>query len=136
MPEFIQTTGPLFEAVQKSGLFPDGKTFVDSYPIRAPQSVLADYEREKKPPGFQSRTIPTRKVCCTFGRSPRTRTSPKIPTNDRLHRSHLENTGETDAIRLFLRHANHVASPAYRPGRTIQRMLLLGQLFYGSRTFA
>ena len=46
-PFLIQTSGPLFEAVQKAPLFPDGKTFVDSYPIDAPGTILADYEREK-----------------------------------------------------------------------------------------
>ncbi len=34
---------PLFEAVQRSGLFPDSKTFVDRVPRRDPAAILVDY---------------------------------------------------------------------------------------------
>lgn len=38
--------GPLFEAVQTSRVFPDGKTFVDAVPRRDPAAILADYRRQ------------------------------------------------------------------------------------------
>lgn len=37
--------GPLFAAVQMRRLFPDGKTFADAVPRRAPAAILADYRR-------------------------------------------------------------------------------------------
>jgi alpha,alpha-trehalase len=38
--------GALFSAVQTERVFPDGKTFVDAVPKRAPEAILADYQRE------------------------------------------------------------------------------------------
>jgi len=38
---------PLFEDVQSSGIFPDGKTFVDCIPKRNPEDIFADYISEK-----------------------------------------------------------------------------------------
>lgn len=38
-----QLYGDLFVAVQTQKLFPDGKTFVDAVPKRAPEAILADY---------------------------------------------------------------------------------------------
>ncbi|MGN6423602.1 MAG: alpha,alpha-trehalase TreF [Asticcacaulis sp.] len=35
--------GPLFDAVQLNHVFPDGKTFVDMTPKRAPDAIMADY---------------------------------------------------------------------------------------------
>lgn len=37
--------GPLFRAVQTGRIFPDGKTFVDAVPKRAPDAILAEYRR-------------------------------------------------------------------------------------------
>ena len=37
--------GALFVAVQTGRIFPDGKTFVDAVPKRAPGAILADYRR-------------------------------------------------------------------------------------------
>ncbi|WP_375429290.1 alpha,alpha-trehalase TreF [uncultured Sphingomonas sp.] len=37
--------GALFAAVQTGRVFPDGKTFVDAVPKRAPEAILADYHR-------------------------------------------------------------------------------------------
>ena len=37
--------GPLFVAVQTQRIFPDGKTFVDAVPKRAPDAIMADYRR-------------------------------------------------------------------------------------------
>ncbi len=37
--------GALFSAVQTGRIFPDGKTFVDAVPKRAPAAILADYRR-------------------------------------------------------------------------------------------
>jgi alpha,alpha-trehalase len=52
---YIQLSGPLFEAVQTSALFRDGKTFVDAEPLTNPQDILQAYEREKKRPYFDLR---------------------------------------------------------------------------------
>lgn len=38
--------GDLFRAVQTAHVFPDGKTFVDAVPRRAPAAILADYRRD------------------------------------------------------------------------------------------
>ncbi len=37
--------GALFAAVQTGRIFPDGKTFVDAVPKRAPEAIMADYRR-------------------------------------------------------------------------------------------
>jgi alpha,alpha-trehalase len=39
--------GALFQAVQLGRVFPDGKTFVDATPKRAPAAIMADYARRK-----------------------------------------------------------------------------------------
>lgn len=38
--------GPLFVAVQQSGIFPDSKTFADAVPRAAPAAILSAYRRE------------------------------------------------------------------------------------------
>ena len=47
-----QLFGPLFEAVQMSGIFPDSKTFVDCIPRRSPEEILEAYQKEKTKAGF------------------------------------------------------------------------------------
>jgi alpha,alpha-trehalase len=42
----------LFEAIQKSGIFPDSKTFVDSMPISDPGKLNAQYLQQKASPDF------------------------------------------------------------------------------------
>ncbi|MGD8749329.1 MAG: alpha,alpha-trehalase TreF [Balneolaceae bacterium] len=49
---YIQLSGPLFEDVQQSGIFPDSKTFVDSIPKSDPQKILDKYENLKSRPSF------------------------------------------------------------------------------------
>lgn len=49
---FIQLSGPLFEDVQQSGIFPDSKTFVDSVPKSDPQQILKQYQKRKKKAHF------------------------------------------------------------------------------------
>jgi alpha,alpha-trehalase len=44
--------GPLFEAVQLSGIFPDSKTFVDARPLAAPAEIASSYAREHGRAGF------------------------------------------------------------------------------------
>ncbi|MET0363097.1 MAG: alpha,alpha-trehalase TreF [Sphingobium sp.] len=39
--------GPLFEAVQQSAIFPDGKTFVDAIPQRPADEIMRAYRSEK-----------------------------------------------------------------------------------------
>ncbi|PQM27106.1 trehalase [Sphingopyxis lindanitolerans] len=43
--------GPLFAAVQESGLFPDSKTFADARPRREPAAILADWQSQRPAPG-------------------------------------------------------------------------------------
>ncbi|MCB1074336.1 MAG: alpha,alpha-trehalase TreF [Simkania sp.] len=52
LENYIQVSGPLFEAVERERLFADAKTFVDAYPLENPQDVLKDYFKEKDRAGF------------------------------------------------------------------------------------
>ncbi|QVL57051.1 MAG: hypothetical protein KFB93_06635 [Simkaniaceae bacterium] len=52
LKEFIQLSGPLFEAVQISAIYSDGKTFVDSTPNSDPQEILKAFELERDNPIF------------------------------------------------------------------------------------
>ncbi len=47
----------LFESVQLSRVFPDGKTFVDCRPKTAYDGILALYEQQKDQPGFDLRSF-------------------------------------------------------------------------------
>lgn len=49
----LERFGPLFEAVQDIGLFPDSKTFADAVPRRHPDAILSDW-REGEPHDAQS----------------------------------------------------------------------------------
>lgn len=49
---FIQLSGPLFEDVQQSGIFPDSKTFVDSVPKSNPQEILKRYKKQRQKSHF------------------------------------------------------------------------------------
>lgn len=51
----IQLKGELFEAVQKSGIFEDSKTFVDSTPRRHPGEIERDFVQNRGKPGFNLR---------------------------------------------------------------------------------
>jgi alpha,alpha-trehalase len=44
--------GELFEQVQLERVFPDGKTFVDALPVRAPEQIMAEYRESRGRPGF------------------------------------------------------------------------------------
>lgn len=46
------TTSPLFDDVQMSRIFPDGKTFVDCLPKLPIEEINTQYAEEKKEPGF------------------------------------------------------------------------------------
>lgn len=52
LEDFIQLSGPLFEAVQLGQIFPDGKTFVDAIPKGDPKEILEAYTKEKEGLGF------------------------------------------------------------------------------------
>ena len=45
----------LFEEVQRSGIFPDSKTFADATPNDSPAQILAAYARERAAAGFELR---------------------------------------------------------------------------------
>jgi alpha,alpha-trehalase len=47
--------GELFERVQMERVYPDGKSFVDALPVKAPEQVLADYREQSKRPDFDLR---------------------------------------------------------------------------------
>lgn len=55
MNEAIQLSGELFEAVQRSGIFRDSKTFVDAIPKGEPQQILERYRALRAEPGFDLR---------------------------------------------------------------------------------
>ncbi|SHJ48352.1 alpha,alpha-trehalase [Hymenobacter daecheongensis DSM 21074] len=42
----------LFEAVQLGRVFADNKTFVDMVPLASPARIVADYEQQRRQPGF------------------------------------------------------------------------------------
>src|SRR5690242_12557423 len=44
--------GPLFAAVELSGIFPDSKTFVDARPLVAPPQIVARYDSARRASGF------------------------------------------------------------------------------------
>lgn len=50
--DFIQLSGPLFEAVQQSRTFADSKTFVDAVPTSNPQKILQEYETQRRQANF------------------------------------------------------------------------------------
>ncbi len=50
--DYIQTAGPIFEAVLESNLFDDGKIFVDSIPKKAPEEILQEFKILSKTPSF------------------------------------------------------------------------------------
>ncbi len=53
MNKYIQTEGELFELVQLSRIFPDSKTFVDSYPSKKPEEILKKFHKEKDKADFK-----------------------------------------------------------------------------------
>jgi alpha,alpha-trehalase len=53
--------GPLFQAVQLSGIFADSKTFVDAQPRLAPAVIAAQYLRARSDPGFSLRAFVTQR---------------------------------------------------------------------------
>ena len=52
MDEHIQTTGSLFDDVQRSGIFRDTKIFPDSTPNDCPENILFLYEQQRHRTGF------------------------------------------------------------------------------------
>ncbi|AXJ01248.1 alpha,alpha-trehalase [Cyclonatronum proteinivorum] len=56
-PKLPQTSGALFEAVQKNRVFPDSKYFVDCTPKSGPAEIQAAWEREKDAPDFDLKTF-------------------------------------------------------------------------------
>src|SRR6056297_2573902 len=51
-PDLIQTSGELFEAVQRSRVFPDSKQFVDMVPTEDPEIILSRWREQKGSPDF------------------------------------------------------------------------------------
>ncbi|WP_443946136.1 alpha,alpha-trehalase TreF [Pedobacter sp. AW1-32] len=47
----------LFESVQLSGIFPDGKTFVDATPKKSAKDIMAAYQAEKAKANFSLKTF-------------------------------------------------------------------------------
>ncbi len=52
LEDFIQLSGPLFEAVAESTIYSDGKTFVDSIPNSDPSEILKAFEAQRNNPSF------------------------------------------------------------------------------------
>lgn len=53
----VQLYPGLFEAVQMARIFPDGKTFPDCTPKRAPSAIVADYNEQRTDPDFDLATF-------------------------------------------------------------------------------
>ncbi|MGB5896227.1 MAG: trehalase family glycosidase, partial [Ignavibacteriaceae bacterium] len=49
---FIQISGELFNEVQQKRIFPDSKTFVDSFPKYDPKEILNEFLKNKSSSGF------------------------------------------------------------------------------------
>lgn len=52
--------GALFDAVQRSQLFPDSKTFADATPKDSPEAIMATWRQEKRAAGFELRAFVAR----------------------------------------------------------------------------
>jgi len=81
--KYIQTEGPLFEAVQNSGIFDDSKLFVDSIPKRNPGSILQDWEDQKSNADFNLKMFVQKNFYL-----PDTEAEEKIPESDNM-RDHI-----------------------------------------------
>ena len=53
----VEQLGPLYEAVQTSGIFPDSKYFPDCTPTAKPADILKAYESAKTQPGFDLKSF-------------------------------------------------------------------------------
>ncbi|GAB4415000.1 MAG: alpha,alpha-trehalase [Bacteroidia bacterium] len=53
----VEAYGPLFEAVQMGGLFPDSKTFADARPRMDPATIVAHYEARREAADFDLRAF-------------------------------------------------------------------------------
>jgi len=62
--------GELYQAVEMAGLFPDQKTFADAIPDKPPAQLLADYERQKRQPGFELKAFVSRHFALPLLKSP------------------------------------------------------------------
>lgn len=51
----VEIYGELFERIQLERVYPDGKSFVDALPTKAPEQVLAEYREASKRPDFDLR---------------------------------------------------------------------------------
>lgn len=51
----VEIYGELFERVQQERVYPDGKSFVDALPVKAPEQVLADYRAARGQADFDLR---------------------------------------------------------------------------------
>lgn len=49
---YIESLSPLYEDVQSSGIFPDGKYFVDAVPIGNTENILSAYQQQKHSADF------------------------------------------------------------------------------------
>ncbi|QVL54689.1 MAG: hypothetical protein KFB95_05045 [Simkaniaceae bacterium] len=57
LEEYIQISGPLFEKVQKEGLFKDAKTFVDATPKSDPRLILEAFDTDKDNDAFDLKSF-------------------------------------------------------------------------------
>jgi len=55
--DYIQLSGLLFESVQRQGIFPDSKTFVDAIPKTAPEEIRVEYERQRHNSNFDLKSF-------------------------------------------------------------------------------
>jgi len=62
--------GELYQTVEMAGLYPDQKTFADAIPDKPPTQLLADYEQQKRQPGFDLKTFVSRHFALPARKSP------------------------------------------------------------------
>jgi len=63
----VTALGPLFPAVQLSGIFADSKTFVDARPLSPPAKIAADYARSRSAARFDLRAFVRSTSSCPAG---------------------------------------------------------------------
>src|SRR6184192_64871 len=115
--------GPLFQAVQLSGIFEDSKTFADARPRFAPQDITARYVSAQRSPQFNLREF----VAQQF-ELPR-----PVGEGFRSDRSQTMEQHIRALWPVLTRPPDTADEPVRRPGRPLSGGLLLGLILHDAR---
>ena len=120
--------GELYQAVEMTELYPDQKTFADAIPDKSPAQLLADYEQQKRQPGFDLRAFVSRHFALPPRKSPGYEIRSRQSVGDYIAGRGTCLGASRRGRRLLL--APATASALCGSGRAIQRNLLLGYLLH------